>query len=138
MSLKRKIPMSALVVVALLVGAGVAAAAITITNVDPNSVEAGQGQVQQSTNLTINDQQLTYAGVDVSGVNVTVDNAGTVQHTADVHLALKKSDGTIVATKTVTGQTLAASSATTVSVTLATAQSVDSFSSVEVVVEETA
>jgi hypothetical protein len=125
--------------VALLVGGGLAAAAVTITQANPNKIAPGEGQVQGSTDMTIDSQSLSYSGVNATGVTVDVNNAGTTDHTGDVHISVKKADGTIVDSTTKSGQNFAGNgTVTSVSYTFSSELPIDSFSKLEVVVEQTA
>lgn len=139
MAIHRKIPTFALVAIALIVGMGVAAAAVTIVQTDPNPIAPGEGTVKGSTDLSIDSQSLSYSGVNATGVDVTVMNGGSVDHTGDVHISVKTAGGTVVESKTFTGETFTGNStASTVSFTFSKERPVDSFADVEVLVEETA
>jgi len=137
MSFPIKTSTIAVALVALVVGAGFAAAAVTISQANPNKVAPGEGQVQGSTDMTIDSQSLSYSGVNATGVTVDVNNTGTSDHTGDVHISVKKSDGTIVDSKTYTGKTFTSGSVTSVTYTFASELPIDSFSKLEVVVEQT-
>lgn len=138
MKLPTKTTTIAIALVALFLGAGIAAAAVTITQNDPNPIAPGQGTVKGSQDLSIASQSLTYSGVNATGVTVDVNNTATSDHTADVHISVKKADGTIVESTTFTGKTLTASSVTSVSFTFTKERPVDTFADIEVVVEQTA
>lgn len=127
----------ALVVVALIVSAGTAAA-VSILTVNPNPISPANGTLSSSADLTVDSQSLVYSGTDVTGVDIGVKNTAGSSHTVDVHVALVDSGGTTVATKTKSSVSVAASSTTTVSVTFASSQSVSTFTTVEITVEETA
>lgn len=139
MGIQRNIPTFVLVGIALLVGMGVAAAAVTIVQTNPNPIAPGEGTVQGSTDLSIESQSLSYSGVNATGVDVNILNSGTVDHTGDVHISVKTASGTVVESNTFTGQTLAGNSTTTtVSFTFTKERPVDTFAEIEVLVEETA
>jgi hypothetical protein len=123
--------------VALVVGGGLAAAAVTISQANPNEVAPGEGQVTGSTNLSIDSQSLSYSGVNATGVTVDVNNTGMTDHTGDVHISIKKSDGTIVDSKTYTGKTFTQDSVTSVTYDFPSELPIDSFSKLEVLVEDT-
>lgn len=127
----------AVALVALVVGSGLAAAAVTISQANPNKIAPGEGQVQGSTDMSIDSQSLSYSGVNATGVTVDVNNTGTSDHTGDVHISVKKSDGTVVESKTFSGKTFTSGSVTSVSYTFPNELPIDSFSKLEVVVEQT-
>jgi len=132
---KHRLPTWAIVVLILLVSAGIAAA-VTIVAINPNPISPGTGTLSGSNDLALDSQSLTYSGTNVTGVDVAINNTGSV-HTADVHIALKDSTGAVIATQTVSGANLPSATVTTVSVTFASEHSVDSFAELEVTVEQT-
>lgn len=138
MEIPTKTPTIAIALAALLLGAGVAAAAVSITQANPTPIAPGQGQVQGSTDLSIDSQSLSYSGVNATGVTVSVNNTGSAEHTGDIHITVKASDGTVLESSTTTGVTFAAGSVTSHSFTFSQERPVDSFTNLEVVVEETA
>jgi hypothetical protein len=138
MALERKIPTTVLVSLALILGMGVAMAAVTIVQVDPNPIAPGEGQVQGSNDLSLESQSLTYSGTNATGVDVDVNNtASTTDHTGDVHITVTDSNGNVLESTTKTSVTFTAGTVTTVSYTFSQERPVDSFSKLEVVVEET-
>lgn len=126
--------LAALVVGALLVSAGTAAA-VTVLPRDPNPITAAEGTLAESP-VTVDSQSLTYTGTSVTGVGVVVNNTDTVEHTVDLHFSLRKEDGTLVEQTTKDGTTLVAGSTKTVTWTFSSEHPVDTFSQVEVTVEQ--
>lgn len=125
-----------LAVAVLLVSAGTAAA-VTILTVNPNSVSPAEGTLSSSADVTVDSQHLSYTGVEVTALDVVVNNTGGSSHTVDLHVALRDSSGTVVESLTKTGVSVPAGSTTTVTVGFASAHRVDSFTDVEVTVEVT-
>lgn len=134
-SIKRKIPIWAVLIIVLVSLAG-SAAALTIVNVDNNLINPGSGTVQSSTDLTLSSQNLNYEGTDVTGTDVTVNNAAASDHTGNIQVVLKDSAGSLE-TVEVTGVTFTAGQDTMTTVTFTTKHSMDTVSSVDVVVEQT-
>lgn len=124
-----------LAVVLLVVSAGTVAAVQVLTR-NPNPVTAAEGSLSSSP-VTVDAQSLTYSGTDATGLDVTLNNTDTADHTTDLHFALRQTDGTIVEQTTVTGVTVGAGSTTTATWTFAAEHAVDTFSQVEVTVEQT-
>lgn len=122
-------------VVGLLASAGTATA-LAILTVDPNPITPAEGSLSSSP-VTVDSQSLTYSGTNATGVDVVVNNTDTADHTVDVHLALRTADGTLLESTTVSGQTVTTGATATVTWTFASSHSVDTFSTVEVTVEQT-
>lgn len=137
MKAKPNVPTFVLVGLALIIGMGIAVAAVTIVQVDPDPIAPGEGQVQGSDNLSLASQSLSYSGTNATGVDVDVDNAGSVDHTGDVHITVKDANGNVLESTTQTGVTFTGGQVTTVSYTFNQERPVDSFSKIEVVVEQT-
>lgn len=122
-------------IVALLASAGTAAA-VNILTKNPNPVSAAEGTLSSSP-VTIDSQSLTYSGTNATGVDIVVNNTDTGSHTIDIHIALRKADGTVVESTTKTGTSVSAGSTKSVTWTFSTEHPVDTFSDVEVTVEQT-
>lgn len=137
MALRKNVALFAIVAVALLVGTGIAAAAVTIVQSDPNRVAPAEGSVQGSDNLTIDSQSLSYSGVNATGMTVDVRNTGSVDHTGTVHLSVKTADGVEVETATLSSETFNSNTVSSVSYSFSQERPIDSFHSLEVLVEET-
>lgn len=137
MSQKRKVPTFVLVSIALIIGMGVAAAAVTIVQVNPDPIAPGEGEVTGSNDLSLESQSLTYSGTNATGVDVIVNNTATGDHTGDVHITVKDGNGNVLESTTETGVTFTGGTTTTVSYTFTQERPVDSFTKLEVVVEET-
>lgn len=82
-------------------------------------------------------QALTYSGTSATGVDVTVNNTDSSSHTISIHFAIREADGTIVESTTETGISVGAGSTQTVTWTFSSEHAVDTFSKVEVTVEQT-
>lgn len=124
------------VTVALLSGA--AAAAVTIATLSPNSIAPASGTLQGDADLSVDSQELTYQGTNVTSTDVTVSNAGSASATIDVHVALKTSSGGLVESTTLASKSVASSSTATFTVSFSSNPGVDEFADVEVTVERTA
>lgn len=127
---------AAFVVVATIASAGTAAAVDVLTE-NPNPITSAEGTLSSSP-VTIDSQSLTYSGTNATGVTIVANNTDGSTHTVDVHFALRKSDGTLVERTTKTGLSVGATSTTSVTWTFSTEHAVDTFSLVEVTVEQTA
>lgn len=135
-SIKRKIPIWAVLMIALVAVAG-SAAALAIVNVDNNPLNPGSGSIEGSTDMTLKSQSLVYSGTNVTGTDVVVNNTG-VEHTGNIQVVLEDSAGNPLETKEMTGVIFAASSDTTTRVEFASEHSMADVSSIDVVVEQTA
>lgn len=124
-----------LAIVALLASMGTAGA-VTILTSNPNPITAAEGSLSSSS-VTIDSQSLTYSGVDVTGSDVVINNTDSSNHTVDLHLALRADDGTIVESTTNASISVEADSTKTVTWTFSSPHAVDTFSKVEVTVEQT-
>lgn len=124
-----------LVAFTLVVSASTAAAtSILVRNPDP--IVPVQGSLQASSDLTVDNQSLTYSGVDVTGVDIAVNNTAGTNHDGSLHVALLRSDDTVLASKTTTSS-FPGNTVTVVTVDFASSYSVENVSRVEVTVEET-
>lgn len=137
MSIKRKVPPFVLFSLALIIGMGIAMAAVTIVQVNPDRIVPGEGEVQGSNDLSLDSQSLTYSGTNATGVDVVVNNTGTSDHTGDVHITVKDANGQVLESDTQTGMSFKNGTTTTVSYTFTQERPVDSFTKLEVLVEET-
>lgn len=124
-----------ILVAGLLASAGTATALAVLT-VNPNPITPADGSLTSSP-VTVDSQSLSYSGTNATGVDVVVNNTDTADHTVDVHLALRTADGTLLESTTVSGRAVTAGSTATVTWTFASSHSVDTFSTVEVTVEQT-
>lgn len=126
-----------LAVVMLLVSASTAAA-VSIILLDTNPIAPGEGLLSGSSDLVLESQSLTYVGNNATGTDVVVNNTGASSHTVDIHYAIKNTtSGTVVESGVVSGQSMPANTATTVSITFNSEHPVDTFHKLEVNVEET-
>lgn len=135
-SIKRKVPIWAVLMVVLVAVAG-SAAALTVVNVDNNPLNPGSGAVQGSADLTLNSQSLVYSGTNVTATDVNVSNSVTTDHTGDIQVVLKDSTGTILETKGITGVTFTGSSDTVTTVTFASEHPMTDVAAIDVVIEQT-
>lgn len=125
----------ALFVLVLVVSASTAAAtSVLVRNPDP--IVPVSGSLQASSDLTVDNQSLTYSGVNVTGVDIAVNNTAGSSHDGTLHLAILKSDDTVLASKT-TSSAFPGNTVTVVSIDFASSYSVENVSRVEVTVEET-
>lgn len=125
-----------LLFVAMIVTGVTTAAATSVLVRDPNPIVAAEGSLTGATDLTVDEQRLTYDGVNVTGVTVTVNNTAVGNHTGIVHLAVKNGSTTIEST-TIGETTFAGGSTTDVTVSLSTSYSVAELDRVEVTIERT-
>ncbi|MXR40196.1 hypothetical protein GRX01_02330 [Halobaculum sp. WSA2] len=112
------------------------ATAVTVLDRNPDPIVPVRGDISGSTDLTVDAQRLTYDGINVTGVTVTVNNTGTTDHTGAVHLALKNGS-TTVASSTVTGEQFAAETTTNTTIDLGSDYAVSDVDRVEVTIERT-
>lgn len=125
----------ALFVLVLVVSASTAAAtSVLVRNPDP--IVPVRGSLQASSDLTVDNQSLSYSGVNVTGLDIAVNNTGSSSHDGTLNVALIKSDDTILTSKTTT-TSFPGNTVTVVSVDFAASYSVENVSRVEVTVEET-
>lgn len=124
-----------LVALALVVSASTAAAtSILVRNPDP--IVPVQGSLQASSDLTVDNQSLTYSGVNVTGVDIAVNNTAGSSHDGTLHVALLDSSDAILASKT-TSSPLPGNTVTVVPIDFGSSYSVENVSRVEVTVEQT-
>lgn len=126
----------AIVVVSLLSST---ATAVAIQALTFNPIVAGQGPVESSGDIVLEDQDLLYTGNRIDAVNATINNTGSTAHDVDVHVAVKDSSGSVLVSKT-TSATISANTVTTVTTDFADANepSVDNVDEVEINLEATA
>lgn len=123
------------VVVLLVFGTGTAVG-VSLTSLNFNPLEPGQGNVPDSS-LVIETESLSYTGLDATKADLTINNTDTVDHTGDIHLTLVDSSGNSVTSTSKTGVSFPGNNTET-SVTLDfTDTNVTNFDSVEVRIEET-
>lgn len=123
------------VALALVVSASTAAAtSILVRNPDP--IVPVQGSLQASSDLTVDNQSLTYSGVNVTGVDIAVNNTGGSSHDGTLHVALLDSDDTLLASKT-TSSSFPGNTVSVVAIDFGSSYSVENVSRVEVTVEQT-
>lgn len=122
--------------VVLLVGVGVVAG-VSILTKDPNPIQPAEGTLTNASDLTVDSQSLSYSGTDATAVDVVVNNTGTSDHTVDMHFRLEDNTGSKVESTTKTSITVTAGSTKTVTWTFSSSQTVNSFSKVEVTIEQT-
>ena len=135
--LRSGIPTWAVIALVIVVSAGTATA-VTIVTIDANPIAPGTGTLSGSSDLTLDSQDLQYSGTNVTAVDVNVTNTAASDHTGDVYVALQDSSGNTVASENVTGQTFTGGATTTTTVSFSSEHAPDTFSRVEVNVEETA
>lgn len=133
----RALTAKTLLVAVLITSAGTAAAtSVLIAN--PNPIVPVNGDLSGSADLTVDEQQLEYTGTNITGLTVTVNNtASATSHEGVLHVAVKKSDGTVLVDTETTTKTFAADGTTNVTVTFANSLDVATVATVEVTVEET-
>ena len=112
------------------------AAGVAITTLTVNDIRPGSGTLSAASSISIDSQDLTYEGNNVTAVDVVVNNTGGSSVTVDIHVALKDSNGNKVDAKTVSGQSIGASSTATVTASMGNTPGVDEFQEVEVTVEQ--
>ena len=134
--LRSSIPIWAVIALVIVVSAGTAAA-VTIVTIDANPIAPGSGTLSGSSDLTLNSQDLQYSGNNVTAVDVNVSNSAASDRTGNVYVVLQDSSGNTVASETVTDQTFTANSDTITTASFTTEHAPDTFSRVEVNVEET-
>lgn len=119
----------------LVVSAGTVAA-VNILTKNPNQITAAEGSMSSSP-VTVDSQSLTYSGTNAASLDVVVNNTDTSSHTVDLHFALRKSDDTVVESTTKTSISVSAGATKTVTWTFNNEHAVDTFSQIEVTVEQT-
>lgn len=128
----------------LRIGVGVAALLVfgagTVVGVSINSMsfdplEPGQGGVPDSS-LVIDNERLSYTGLDATKAELDINNTDSVDHTGSVYLDLVDSNGNSVASASKTGKTFGNNSVTTVTLDFGDTN-VSNFDTVEVRIEET-
>lgn len=133
----RSLTAKTLLIAVLITSAGTAAATSVLV-ANPNQIVPVNGKLSGSTDLTVDQQQLEYTGTNVTGLTVTVNNtASTTDHKGVLHVAVKKSDGTILVNTETAIQTFAADGTTNITVTFGSSLDVANVATVEVTVEQT-
>lgn len=122
-----------LLVVVLLTSVSTATATSVLVR-DPNPIVPVKGTLSASADLSVDEQRFVYEGVNITAVEVVVNNTGAA-HTGTVHAALKDGSGTVVASAT-TSTTFAGGGTTTVTLSVPE-QSVADVSTVESTVQQT-
>lgn len=90
MKFNQPVIIGAVVVAALLAGAG--AASVTISEQSPNPLAPAQGTLNESTHLSVTDVNMTYKGLYATGVSIGVTNEDTTaDHTGNVSIAVANS-----------------------------------------------
>lgn len=128
-----KIPVWVVAVVALLAAGTVAA--VTVSSLSFNPIEPAEGQVTNSADLAINGSDITYAGLNATQVDVTINNSAGTSHTVDAEVTIKDSGNNIQDTATQTGVNVPAGGSTTL--TFNVNVRVSNLANVEVFVEQT-
>lgn len=137
-NLNRPAVLMGLVVLSL--AAGAASAAITLTDVQPNDIEAAQGTMNDSSSLTVTDLNVVYDGLTATNVEVTVsDDADDGTHNFDVSLELRDSTGGTSEFAATNGTTFSLDTASTQKVEFGGVDNhVTGFDTIDVSVEEDA
>lgn len=128
-----KIPVWVVAVVALLAAGTVAA--VTVSSLSFNPIEPAEGQVTNSADLAINGSDITYAGLNATQVDITINNTGGSAHTVDAEVTIKDSANTVQDTAVQTGVNVPAGGSTTI--TFNVNVRVSNLANVEVFVEQT-
>lgn len=128
-----QIPVWVVAIVALLAAGTVAA--VTVTSLSFNPIEPAEGQVTNSADLNVNGSDITYAGLNATQVDITVNNTGGTAHTIDADLTIKDAGNNIQASATQTGVNVPAGGSTTL--TFNVQVPVSDLASVEVFIEQT-
>lgn len=126
-----------LLAVVLVTSAGTAAATSVLVE-NPNPIVPVQGDLTGAADLTVDQQQLSYTGTNVTGMTVTVNNTAGADHSDVLHVAVRTSDGTVLTDSETAAQTFSAAGTTNVTVTFGSSLDGANVSVVEVTVEETA
>lgn len=125
------------ILVAVIIISSGTAVAVTLTALDFNPLEPGQGPLTDSA-LAIESEQLNYQGLNATGVTLTVNNTDAGDHTGNVTVLLRDtSDGSAVGSATATGITFTGGTTTDVTVSFTNSHNVTTFDTVEVRIEET-
>lgn len=126
----------ALLVAVLVTSAGTAAATSVLIE-NPNPIVPVQGDLTGSADLTVDQQQLEYTGTNVTGVTVAVNNTAGTDHDGVLHVAVRKTDGTLLTDTDTATKTFSAGGITNATVTFGSSLDVADVSTVEVTVEQT-
>lgn len=127
---------AAIVVVSLLSST---ATAVAIKTLSFNPIVPGQGPLESSGDILLEDQDLLYTGNKIDGVNATLNNTASTVHDVDVHVAVMDSTGTVLVSKT-TSTTVSGNTVKTVTTDFAPSNepSVNDVDEVEINLEVTA
>ncbi|SFR33477.1 hypothetical protein [Halogeometricum limi] len=132
---ERLVSLKVVLVVVLVTAAGTSAATTVLVR-NPATIVPATGTVQVDDDLTIDSQQLSYEGINVTGATVVVNNTGASEHTGTVHVRLVD-DGATLATETTSETTFAAGATKSVDVSFGGNYSVANVTGIEVVVQRT-
>ena len=124
-------------VLAISLLSGVAAAAVTVATLNTNPIAPGAGTLNEASDLAIDSTDLVYEGTDVTSMDVTVSNAGGSSVTVDIHVAFLDSTDAVVESQTLSGKSIGSGSSKTFTASLSSTPGVDEFSNIEVTVEQT-
>lgn len=114
-----------------------AATSAMVTTANPSPVTGVEGDLQASSNLTVETQTLQYEGTNVSAVNITVNNTAGSSVTGNIYVAIYDSTGALLVSETRTGVSFAANAKTSKTVTLSTNPYIENVVTVEATIEET-
>lgn len=130
--------LAGIVVLSLTVGA--ATAAVTINSIDEtNDIYAAQEELDETANLSVSDVTLTYSGLNVSSMDVTVSSSdSTNSHNFDIHVRAwnSSSGGETLFSATNASESVTADGTTTVTYS-GLDYRVDTFDTIDVNIEET-
>lgn len=126
----------AIVVASLLSSTATAVAIQTLTF---NPIVPGQGPLESSGDIVLEDQDLQYTGTRIDAVNATINNTASTVHDVDVHVAVKDSTGSVLVSKT-TSTTVSGNTVKTVTTDFAEGNepNVNNVDEVEITLEVTA
>lgn len=113
--------------------------AVAIQTLSFNPIVPGQGPLESSGDIVLEDQDLLYTGNRIDGVNATINNTASTVHDVDVHVAVKDSSGSLLVSKT-TSTTVSGNTVETVTTDFAQSNepSVNNVDEVEINLEVTA
>lgn len=99
-------------------------------------LEVGQGTVSDS-DLVIDDQNLTYNGMNATGITLAVNNTDNMSHIANVYVNLVESSGNKVASGSQTGLRVKGHTVKPVMIEISPATNITDYQHVRVRIEET-
>lgn len=126
-----KIPVWVVAIVALLAAGTVAA--VTVTSLSFTPISPAEGQVTNSA-VQVDGSSITYSGLTATGVDVTLNNTDSVNHTVDIDVTVKDSGGIVQDSDSRTSVSITSGSTQTLSFTVNVG--VSNLAEVEVFVEE--